>query len=223
MSHSQTRVIVEVKDTGSGMSPETMSRIFDPFFTTKPVGLGTGLGLAISYRIVRDLGGDIEVESRPGGGSTFRVLLPIAQDAAVAHSAPPEPGVPPPRARILVIDDEPMVCRSLRRVLCGQHEVAVEISGAAALASIQSGRRYDVVLCDLMMPEMSGVDLYHALERIAPDQARRVVFMTGGAFTDRARDFLATISNVHVAKPIAAAALRALVREAVARAASDCG
>src|SRR5262249_29711589 len=100
------RVVLEVRDTGSGMPPEIISRIFDPFFTTKPATLGTGLGLAICHRIVRDLGGEIHVESELGKGSVFRVMLPIAKRLAAPTVPVQAPVVAKQRGRILIVDDE---------------------------------------------------------------------------------------------------------------------
>ncbi|HET7824917.1 MAG TPA: ATP-binding protein [Anaeromyxobacter sp.] len=210
------RVRVEIADTGVGIAPEHLGRIFDPFFTTKPVGVGTGLGLAIAHGIVSSLGGEIHVASTPGRGSTFTVAVPAAAGRpAQAPAEPPCAPAPGRRGRVLVVDDEPPLAQSLRRTLGRDHDVVAVSSGRAALDLIQRGDRFDVILCDLMMPEITGMDLAERLDREAPDAARRLVFMTGGAFTPRAREFLDDPARRHIEKPFDLAAMRALVRELV--------
>ena len=206
------RVIVEVADTGSGIPADVIGRIFDPFFSTKPIGVGTGLGLPICYRIVTGFGGEIGVESEPGKGSVFRVTLPIAVPA-VEEPAPAAAPAPAParRARVLVVDDDEMVARSLRRMIGPEHHVVVA-SSARAGAEACARERFDVILCDLMMPEMTGMDLHAELARVAPEQAARMVFMTGGAFTPDARSFLERVPNERLEKPFDVEALRAIIR-----------
>ncbi|WNG23738.1 PAS domain-containing protein [Cystobacter fuscus] len=209
-SHGASEVVVEVRDTGVGMTPEVRARVFDPFFTTKPVGEGTGLGLSICHGIIDSMGGRIGVDSTPGKGSTFRVFLGIAGTPMEARSEPePLPAVG--RARILVVDDEPYVTRALQRSLSPEHEVATVNGARAALKLLEQGCRYDLILCDVMMPGMTGMDLYAELNRSAPDQAQRVVFMTGGAFTPRALSFLQEVPNPKLSKPLDLRQLRALV------------
>jgi PAS domain S-box-containing protein len=211
------RVRVDVEDTGVGIHPEHLGRIFDPFFTTKPVGVGTGLGLSITHGIVSSLGGEIRVASRPGEGSTFTVILPPAAERPAAAPAEVPASAPSPgrRGRVLVVDDEPPLAQSLRRTLGREHEVVAVSSGRAALDLIQRGDRFDVILCDLMMPEITGMDLAERLDREAPEIARTLVFMTGGAFTTRAREFLDDPARRRIDKPFDLAAVRALVRELV--------
>ncbi len=208
--------VVEITDSGSGISAAVRPRIFEPFFTTKPVGGGTGLGLAICHGIVGGLGGTIEVESEEGKGSLFRVRLPAAPDPSRAAEAGPAATAPTPRGRILVVDDEALVGRSVRRILGGEHDVDCLTDPRKALARIEAGERFDVVFCDLMMPEMSGMEFHERVARLAPDVARRVVVITGGAFTDGAREFLARTSLPSLEKPLDPAALRDLVRARVA-------
>jgi PAS domain S-box-containing protein len=194
------RVVVEIEDTGTGIAPEILGRIFDPFFTTKPVGVGTGLGLSICHGIVTNLGGDIQVQSEPGRGSLFRVRLPAARDQEAVPEAPAA-AASAPRARILVVDDEPMVGRAVARILGPEHEVAAVTSGEAALAQLGAGPGFDLVLCDLMMPGLSGMDLFERVRQSVPAAAARFVFLTGGAFTDRARQFLERVPNPRLEKP----------------------
>jgi len=207
------RVVVEVRDTGAGIPNSVIPRIFDPFFTTKPVGVGTGLGLAISRSIVTALGGQLVVESQVGRGTVFRTVLPVAKDNAVeVPPAPaPTPSTPGRRGRILVVDDEPMMGTVIGRILSAEHEVLAVTSARDALGRISKGERFDVILCDLMMPDVTGMDLHAELERLVPEQAERMVFMTGGAFTVRAREFLDKAPNPRVEKPFDSGSLRSLV------------
>jgi PAS domain S-box-containing protein len=210
-------VLVEVSDTGRGMTPEIQRRAFDPFFSTKAVGEGTGLGLSIVHGIVTRLGGNVAVESTPGKGSTFRVWLPsVAEEEETSQtSSEQEPPKPLRRGRILVIDDEPMIGASIRRTLSNEHEVVAITRAAEALSRLTAGERFDVLISDLMMPEMTGMELYDELTRRWPEVAERVVFLTGGAFTPRAREFLERVPNRRMDKPFDATLLRALVREMV--------
>ena len=207
------RVSVEVTDTGSGIPPEIRGRIFDPFFTTKPVGVGTGLGLSICHSIVTALGGSIEVESDPGKGSTFRVVL---MAAAEETATPPRPQAEEPspvsRARILVVDDEPLVAGTLRRVLDTEHDVAVASSAREALALVASGREFDLIVSDLLMPEMTGMELHAQLAEIAPGLAERMIFMTGGAFTPATHAFVHQHADSCMEKPFDPRTVRDFVR-----------
>ena len=206
------RVIISISDTGSGMPPEIEARVFSPFVTTKPPGVGTGLGLSICHRIVTSLGGSIDFATELGRGTTFRVSLPMATSAMLsAPDASWPPGLHVRRGHILLIDDDDMVAQVVRRALLREHAVTTLSSAAAALELFRRGERFDVVLCDLMMPQMSGIDLHRELQALDEAQAARVVFMTGGAFTPRARSFLDSVPNGRIEKPFEISALRALV------------
>jgi PAS domain S-box-containing protein len=214
-----TNVIVEISDTGVGIPPQVIGRIFDPFFTTKPIGQGTGLGLAISHEIVRSLGGSISVESTLGAGTTFRVLLPATIRPILASESGAFARVPALRVRALLIDDEVAVGRAICALLAPEIDVTHVTRGADALTRIDGDDRYDVVLCDLMMPDMSGIELFFELRAKHPVLSRRVVFLTGGAFTEQARDFLSRTEHPPVEKPFTEATLRAAI-ERVTSAAS---
>ena len=205
------QVIIEVSDTGRGIPEENRARLFEPFFTTKPVGVGTGLGLYLCQQIVSSMGGTIAVESTPGQGSRFRVELPVA--GAVVR---PLPALQVPaasrRARILAVDDEPRLGQVLKHAL-NAHDVVDLTSATEALDRIRQGEKFDLIFCDLMMPLMTGMDLHAALERDAPDQARRMVFLTGGAFTHSARQFLDRVQNPRLDKPFQLDSLRAFTAE----------
>jgi len=210
------KVVIEVADTGSGIPKEHLERIFDPFFTTKAVGVGTGLGLAICHRIVAELDGTIEVDSEPGKGTTFSVILPFAQERST-NKAPSNRPIVRQRARVVIVDDEPAMARAIERGLSVHHEVCTLTNGKEALARIQAGEHFDVIISDLMMPEMTGMELYEQIHRTSPEVAERMIFMTGGAFTQTARDFLQRVPNPRVDKPIETANLLAIVAGIVSR------
>ncbi len=206
------RAVVEIRDTGPGIPQETLRRIFDPFFTTKDVGQGSGLGLSIAHSIVESLGGEISVESRVGKGTTFRVALPPAKPRDLRKVPIAQP-VAARRGRVLVIDDEPAIGRVVSRVLQNEHDVIVVADAREALPRIAAGEVFDVVFCDLMMPGMTGMDFFEVLRESNPDLARRVVFVTGGAFTARTTEFLEKTSNASLSKPFDPIAIRRIVAD----------
>jgi nitrogen-specific signal transduction histidine kinase len=209
-------VVLEIRDTGAGMRPEVLARLFTPFFTTKAVGVGTGLGLSICHRIISSMGGKITVDSVLGKGTLFRVSLPVALTSSVKTTVPPKPSLPPARrrGRILVVDDERMILNMVGRVLGWAHDVKTTTSAREAIAHVEAGK-FDVIICDLMMPDMTGMDLYAELFRRDPELAGRIIFLTGGAFTPRARDFLDEVQNARLEKPFDHPALKALVNARV--------
>ena len=207
------RPTLEIQDTGCGIAQENLARVFDPFFTTKPVGVGTGLGLSIAHRIVRELDGEIAIESVHGSGT--RVVLTLPAAPLPASEVPPLESLPPLssdrfRARVLVIDDEPAILRAFRRVLYA-HDVTVANSGPEAMQKLAEGAAFDVIFCDVMMPEMSGVEVYQRIRECHPGQEHQLVFMTGGAFTEPAAHFVESVENRMLKKPFAGSSLRALV------------
>jgi PAS domain S-box-containing protein len=218
LSTEDDRVIAAIRDTGSGIAPDVLPRVFDPFFTTKPRGTGTGLGLPISYQIVSSFGGELTVESTPGRGTTFRVSLPASEEARWKEPTTPAPTprkAAGRRVRVLVIDDEPLVTDMLQRVFGEQHDVTVTTSPSEGL-SLMLQRDFDVIFCDLLMPGLSGMDLYEELARGRPGTEKRIVFMTGGAFTERAADFLARVDNRRIVKPFEISDLELALAKAAA-------
>ncbi|MBI5482179.1 MAG: GAF domain-containing protein [Deltaproteobacteria bacterium] len=209
------RAVVEVRDTGTGIAPAHRARIFDPFFPTTPAGVGTGLGLSICSTIVAALGGEIGLESAVGQGSTFTVTLPAASGPPTEPAGPPAAPRPGRRGRVLVLDDEPSVGAAIRRSLACDHEVVVLTDGRQALARLEAGETFDAIICDLMMPEMTGMEFHAALCQRRPDLVPRVILLTAGAFTPGAREFLERATNPRIEKPFDADELRALVRTVV--------
>jgi signal transduction histidine kinase len=204
---------VEVGDTGAGIPPHVLPHIFDPFYTTKPIGEGTGLGLSVSCRIVADHGGRIEVESAEGRGSVFRMVIPLApaparQPLSVADDDPEET---PVRARVLIIDDVPAFGRSIARAL-EDHEVTVVHRAEDAFARLADDRGFDVILCDLLMPEIGGRGVFDRLRAEWPELASRVIFMTGGAFTPESRELVERSPQIVLTKPFSLDELRAAIR-----------
>jgi PAS domain S-box-containing protein len=205
------RAVTEVRDTGLGIPSAVIGRVFEPFFTTKSVGVGTGLGLSICHNIVTGMGGEITVRNNQGRGATFRVVLP-----ASARPAEPSPVVSrevvdaPRRGAVLIVDDEPAVGAILGRVL-RDHDVTLLTRAREAVDLIVGGKHFDVIISDLMMPDMSGMELYDELVRRQPDAAQRVIFISGGAFTAGASSFLDRVANERLEKPFDAEKVRALV------------
>ena len=196
------RVVVEISDTGGGIAAEDLAHVFEPFFTTKPAGMGTGLGLAICQSIVLAHGGQIGATSQAGIGSVFKVALPRAREGVAPVTGPARVATKAPTcARILVIDDEPLLGHTLSFAFRGKHDVVVSTSGRDALNRLSTDSTYDLVLCDLMMPDVSGQRVFEAVERDYPDLVSRFVFMTGGAFTERAQAFLEQHRGRAIEKP----------------------
>jgi signal transduction histidine kinase/CheY-like chemotaxis protein len=211
-------VVIEVQDNGCGMDEVTRKRALEPFFTTKPVGRGAGLGLFLCNSIVETLGGSLQIASEAGRGTKVSVRLRAAQEP------PPQSGVvqlrgslPPGQQvsvslRVLVIDDEPEIRRSLRRLLGSKHQVDFSTNGAEALRLFVQGERYDVIISDLSMPEMNGIELFSELQQRFPDQAERVVFLTGGATSESSRLFLEAHRARVLHKPFCPVEIESTVR-----------
>ncbi|MCA9676475.1 MAG: response regulator, partial [Myxococcales bacterium] len=192
--------VVEIQDTGDGIADADLPRIFDAFYTTKAAGIGTGLGLSISHEIVTGLGGRIEVASVVGRGTTFRVVLPPATRPGAHPSPHATPNDGSRRLRLLVVDDEPEIGHAAVRTLGRDHDVVVVHRGADALRLV-AHERFDAILCDVMMPEMTGVELLDRLQVGHPELVDRVVFMTGGAFSPGAAELLARSARPRIDKP----------------------
>jgi CheY-like chemotaxis protein len=211
------RVIISVVDTGPGIPPDVLGRIFEPFYTTKLDTDGTGLGLALSLDIARQHGGTLEVETVQGQGTRFDLVLPRRNGLEVPEAVEAPTRDVRRRGQVWVVDDEPGIRRSLGRLIGRSHDVETFADAAAVLERIDAGGACDVLLCDLMMPEMDGPALYDALLARAPETAGRMVFMSGGAFTERASGFLERVGSQVVDKPAPAAVLEEVIQSALAR------
>src|SRR2546426_1033954 len=194
---------IEVEDTGPGIPPNLLERIFNPFFTTKPTGSGTGLGLSISLGIVREHEGRIWAENPPQTGARFVVEIPITEPRPFGEHASIAPAQPVgnDRLRVLVVDDEASVRVSLQRYLAGKgHEVETTASGEDALVRLKSSK-YDAVIVDMRMPDLSGEQLFERLRSNDPAHAERVIFTTGDLVNDQMRRFLDGTGRPCVPKP----------------------
>ncbi len=206
------RLAIEVEDNGPGIAPEVLPRIYDPFFTTRQVGQGSGLGLATAHAIIISLGGEISCTTAVGKGTTFRVTLATAPVTSARKLADPA-GAGGRRGSVLVIDDEPVVLRTISRALKGEHDVVLVESPVDALRMLtEEGRAFDVIVCDLVMPIMSGMDLYRRVLESDRALAARFVFVTGGAPSEELREFLASVPNERLEKPFGNESLRVIAR-----------
>jgi signal transduction histidine kinase len=198
--------LVEVWDSGPGVRPECREEIFDPFVSTKSAGRGTGLGLFVCRNIVHDAQGRISVHDGPSGGALFRVLLPPTERPieAVPAVMASERRVDPKarRPRILIIDDDAMVAGALAsRVAADLFEVRTVLDGRQGLDILLADDRFDLVYCDVIMRDFTGVDLFDALQQKSPDRLPKIVFMTGGAFTGRTQVLYDRCRDACVQKP----------------------
>ena len=209
-------VRLSVSDTGSGMDPETQARIFEPFFTTKELGKGTGLGLAMAYGTVQQSGGQIQVESAPGHGTRFDVLLPEAIQHA--EEIPDTPGGPPPGGgteTILLVEDEApvreMVQRQLRQL---GYRVLVAGNGLEALAtSKQVPGAIDLVVTDVVMPGMSGTKFVSLIGQERP--GIRVLYISGYTGMASVQDEVLNLGRRFLAKPFTPEELAGRIRDAL--------
>ncbi|MFK7988992.1 MAG: ATP-binding protein [Sandaracinaceae bacterium] len=189
-------VVIRVADNGPGIPDELLHRVSRPFFTTKASGQGTGLGLAVCEEIVVQSRGELRIRNRPEGGAEISIHLPRVQAPKETPAAPPKASMVELRpSRILVIDDEPLVRRALVRLL-REHEVVEAESGLEGLAQMEEGAPFDAILCDVMMPQLSGLDVYERMREEHPDLTDRLVLMSGGAFDPRLQELLSTFAEV---------------------------
>jgi CheY-like chemotaxis protein len=221
-SRSDGTILIEVTDNGEGMDQETLERIFDPFFTTKEPGKGTGLGLSVSYGIVREHGGRIWARSSRGEGSTFLIELPVPADAEAAASDGPdehrisEPTIRP-GSRILVVDDDPIVLQLFVNLFEGRgYKIDTAVHGKDACEQIAL-RSYDLVITDVRMPEMNGIELYPRLLERRPELEGRVLFISGDVVDRETARFLADAGVPTLSKPIEIREVVRLVDEILAR------
>ena len=203
-------VTVEITDNGRGIPEEHLEKIFDPLFASRS---GGGLGLSVAHGIVQSLGGTLAVQSAPQKGTTVRVTFPA--EARVPSPAPlsAAASMPPEQARVLLVDDEPLISASLRRLLMRDCEVVIANGGAEALAHLKLDEGFDVIFCDLMMPDVTGMDVYAELKKDRPEIADRLVFLTGAGFTPRIQEFLNRVPNARMDKPVDVQKIRTIVRD----------
>jgi CheY-like chemotaxis protein len=215
---ARAHIVLEVADTGPGIRPELQGRIFEPFFTTKPAGVGTGLGLPLCRGIIEGHGGTIHVRSQLGQGTVFRVELPVGAEPMAEPVPPAVVVLESAQAKaqaVLVVDDEPGITSALAYLLSRSgYDVDTTANGRQALDKLQE-RIYDLILCDLRMPELDGPGLYHEIEERYPQLRRRVVFLTGDTLGPETREFLEKVDVARLSKPFRAAEVRRLVHQAL--------
>lgn len=209
---------IEIEDSGIGMSQETLRRLFEPFFTTKERGVGTGLGLSLCAEIIQFHSGDINVSSEWRKGTCFEVTLPLDTCLPVTKMTKPvsvNTDERLHRTRILVIDDDPLVRKGLERRLRRDHDVTEVSNGRSALDLLSTSDGFDVILCDLMMPDMDGPRLYEQLSEKAPHLCHRLIFVSGGAVTQRTKDFVSSGHAPVLQKPVSNQTLQDAIRRVV--------
>jgi CheY-like chemotaxis protein len=210
-------VKISVSDTGTGIEPEILKHVFEPFFTTKVPGKGTGLGLSIVYGIVKQSGGEIEVQSAPGKGTTFTIYFRrCSENAPAAPAATPADqgaGRSLRHATILLVEDEPAVRRLVRRMLADRGYTVLEAARAEDALAVydQQHALIDLVLSDIVMPGMSGIEL--ARQLLARQPALKILYMSGYSQQTLVDQGAQAHSVPILEKPFLAEKLDAKVRE----------
>jgi PAS domain S-box-containing protein len=210
--------VVEVEDTGCGIPEEDLEQLFEPFFSTKSNGQGSGLGLSICKNIIGTMGGSIQVRLGKESGSCFTVSLPTSR---VSNRSPTNTqGKDEPRGgqrtgRILVVDDEPQICLMFSRFLRQDHEVVTAETGEQAQALLDEDASFDLIISDLMMPQMDGMKLYTWISEHHPEVTSRIIFITGGSLTEQTGAFIKRVKNPVIYKPITPEQLRLTVQNSL--------
>lgn len=212
---SADAVHLTVSDTGASVSPERRACLFDPSASLSASGVGPTFGLALSKRMLDELGGSIALTSTGPTGNTFTVRLPrVEKEETTLETPSSQPELSPTPYRVLVVDDEPLIARAIKRALA-PFIVHIANDGEEALATL-ANHTFDAILCDLMMPRISGADLYAHIERNLPHLLNRIVFMTGGAFSEWSQQFLESVNCPVLEKPFQPLQLRECI-ESVAK------
>ncbi len=197
------QVVVELEDNGVSVPEDELSRVFEPFRTHR-----AGFGLAVCHRIIQAHGGQITIERREDRGSVIRVCLERSPRAHQASEA-----LASARLRLLIVDDEPALLRAHKRVFKA-HEVKTASSGNEAIALLSENPQFDVILSDIHMPDGDGIDLYRAIQKAHPHLLSRIIFLYGGAFSDRTANFLTAVDAPKFSKPLSNSRLREVVEKA---------
>jgi PAS domain S-box-containing protein len=201
-------VMLKISDNGEGMDGETLERVFDPFFTTKEPGQGTGLGLSVSYGIIKEHGGTIYAQGRRGEGSTFLIEFPVHREIDAEDTAPAtaEPftleGANGAGQRILLVDDEPTILDLFVEILGGGgYQVDTASNGAEAARKVRDNV-YDLVVSDVRMPQMNGIQLYDEILKVRPELEGKVLFVTGDLIDPDTLAFVKRVGVKTIAKPL---------------------
>lgn len=207
-------VEVTVRDTGSGIPDSVRTHLFEPFYSTKAAGAGVGLGLSICHAIVTSLGGTISADEAAGRGTCFSVRLPPADESDLGSGViVPTARDASRRWRVLVVDDEPMLRQVVEEILSDDCDVVVEGSVDAALALLDRDSSFDAILCDIVMPQRSGIEFYEELAGRFPWMVERVGFITGGVLDSDIHEFLDSSGRPRVYKPFSLAQLLGTVQK----------
>lgn len=210
---SEKSVFIEVTDTGSGIEKDKLKRIFEPFYTTKPRGLGSGLGLYISKDIIEKFNGSISVISSPGSGTSFLIELPAIHEIQVVKGKTSESKLLVSRTlKILIIDDEAIIRTLLKRML-KEHNTNEAASGTHAIQILNSDSEYDLIFCDMMMPQMSGVEFHEWIMIEKPHLASRIIFISGGIFSSRVQEYLQINNLRRLNKPFDSDSISEIIKE----------
>ena len=212
---ASNEVVISVRDNGPGIAADVAQRMYDPFFTTKPVGQGTGLGLSLTLSAVESLDGHLEHETKLGKGTEFRVTFKTAPGKVsptnpVADAANDLP-------KIVFIDDDKSVLNSLARLIPDNYQAITFADPRKAIAYLEAGRPADVVFCDVMMPYLTGKDIYERLHIADPQLAQRLVFVTGGAHGEALVSFIRSLDNLRLQKPFGTVELHETIEKVAKR------
>lgn len=214
--YRNNRIFITFTDSGSGIPENIIPRIFDPFFTTKEVGKGTGLGLSISYGIIREHGGDIQVVSKQGAGTSFLIELPAVTSAdkpvmTISENVRVEAQIVPGGLRALLLDDEPLILDFVKEVLLDSgYSVDAVSEGQKALEMLGSSD-YDIIISDMKMPGMNGKQFYLEAKKLRPKTAGRIIFISGDTASKKTQDFLRETGNQYIQKPFTVQTLKEAV------------
>lgn len=212
------KVVAEVSDNGKGIADRDRARLFEPFFTTRGATSGTGLGLWISRELLRRHKGNIEAASGGERGALFRVTLPLESVARPVPVCAPRPDVKKPR--VLCVDDEEPILRIYKRVFDSVYDLELAVGGKRAWELIKGGAHFDAVVCDLMMPDLTGIQLYRQVTDARPDLAGLFVFVTGSSYHPEVTSFMATCKSPVLEKPTSMADLGRTIAQVMGRAAT---
>ena len=204
-----------IRDDGPGIAEEYLEKLFDPFFTTKESNGGTGLGLSISYGIIREHAGKISTISTPGNGATFIIELPVVPDTDSPQEVSRQPEEPEKvtGGNILVVDDELYICRALEKILTVEGHRVETISDAEKALQRLDSSCYDLILLDIRMPGIDGIEFYQRMKKINPSLQDKVICITGDIISPKNRAFLEKSRIPCVTKPFGIDELVRLVKE----------
>ncbi|APV43847.1 PAS domain S-box-containing protein [Dehalogenimonas formicexedens] len=218
-NHSN-HIRISFRDDGPGMSQEVMAKLFQPFFTTKETGEGTGLGLSLSFGIIKEHGGQITAESIPGHGATFNIELPLSQLISEPVFEPTTQNIiltMKKTIRVLVVDDEPYVRTLIKSILKSDVFLVDECDRPNKVLEALENNEYDVIMLDIRMPEMSGIELLERISLKWPDRANHVIVITGDASDLITKNFLESREIPYVTKPFTRKTIEEAVEIAISR------